>query len=68
MKLQEIENSLLSEDEEIRRSALKSLKGVSLNDSLAIVITAIGDASWRVRKEAVEIFICSAPDEASKTA
>lgn len=65
MKLQEIENSLLSEDEELRRSALKSLKGVSLNDSLAVVITAMGDASWRVRKEAVEIFIGSSPDEES---
>jgi len=65
MKLQEIEKSLLSEDEEIRRSALKSLKGVSLQDSLAIVIAAMGDPSWRVRKEAVEIFIGSTPDEES---
>ncbi|MDU0457296.1 MAG: HEAT repeat domain-containing protein [Geobacteraceae bacterium] len=65
MKLQEIENLLLSEDEEIRRSALKSLKGISLQDSLSVVIAAMGDPSWRVRKEAVEIFLGSTPDEES---
>lgn len=65
MNLQEIQCALRSDDEEIRRSALKSLKSFSLNDSLGIVITAMGDESWRVRKEAVEIFLCSVPDENS---
>lgn len=65
MKLQDIQSTLRSSDEEARRSALKLLKDVPLNDSLGIVITAMGDESWRVRKEAVEIFLCSAPDENS---
>lgn len=65
MNLQDIQSALRSNDEETRRSAVKSLKDVPLNDSLGIVITAMGDESWRVRKEAVEVFLCSAPDENS---
>ena len=65
MNLQEIQYALRSDDEEIRRSAIKSLKNFSLNDSLGIVITAMGDESWRVRKEAVDIFLCSSPDDNS---
>ncbi|MSN25720.1 MAG: hypothetical protein GJV46_07595 [Geobacter sp.] len=63
MILKDIEYALQSEDEEIRRSALKSLDGFPLCESLEIVITAMSDASWRVRKEAVEVFLSSAPDE-----
>lgn len=63
MNLQEIEYALRSEEEEIRRSALKYLKGFSLQDSLGIIITAMSDESWRVRKEAVEVFFGHEPDE-----
>jgi len=63
MILKEIEFALQSEDEEIRRSALKLLNGVPLCESLEIVITAMSDASWRVRKEAVEVFLASEPDD-----
>ncbi len=65
MNLQEIEFALQSEEEEIRRSALKFLKGISLQDSLGIIITAMSDESWRVRKEAVDAFIGHEPDEDS---
>lgn len=65
MNLQEIEYALRSEEEEIRRSALKSLKGISLQDSLGIIITAMSDESWRVRKEAVEVFLGHEPDQKS---
>lgn len=63
MDLLDIRSALRSDDEEIRRSALKSLKGISLIDSFDVVVTAMGDESWRVRKEAVEIFVFSEPDE-----
>lgn len=65
MMLKEIEQSLLSQDEEIRRSALKMLSGFTLRESLPVVITAMSDESWRVRKEAVEVFVSHSPDEDS---
>lgn len=62
MNLQGIQSALQSADEETRRSALKSLASVSLDDSFDVVAIAMGDESWRVRKEAVEVFLCSTPD------
>lgn len=62
MNLQEIQSALRSTDEETRRSALKSLTSIPLVDSFDVVATAMGDESWRVRKEAVEVFLCSTPD------
>lgn len=62
MNLQDIQSALQSADEETRRSALKSLASVSLNDSFDVVAIAMGDESWRVRKEAVDVFLCSTPD------
>lgn len=63
MDLHDVQRALRSDDEEIRRAALKSLKNISLDKCLGIVITAMGDDSWRVRKDAVEVFLCSGPDE-----
>lgn len=65
MNLQDIQNALRSPDEETRRSALKSLKSIPLADSFDVVAIAMGDESWRVRKEAVDAFLCSAPDKVS---
>lgn len=62
MDLQEIRCAIQSADEEIRRSALYSLRDIPAHDSQAIVFAAMGDASWRVRKEAVECYIHSKPD------
>lgn len=60
--LQKIRSALQSPDEEIRRSALHSLKGVSSPGAQAVLFIAMGDESWRVRKEAVECYLCSRPD------
>ncbi len=62
MDLQDIRNALQSADEEIRRSALYSLRDIPCLDAQAILFTAMGDESWRVRKEAVECYVCSKPD------
>lgn len=65
MGLSVIRQQLTSEDEETRRSALKSLKSFSIIDSRDILFLAMSDESWRVRKEAVEVFVSATPDEES---
>jgi HEAT repeat protein len=65
MTLQEIQSCLQSDDEEIRRSAMQSINRIPLFESLGLIFTAMGDESWRVRKESVETFVNSAPDEAA---
>jgi len=61
MDLQNIRSALQSNDEEIRRSALQSLRDISCPDLQTILFTAMGDESWRVRKEAVELYVQSKP-------
>lgn len=56
-----IVNSLSSAEEETRRIAVVALSSVSLEKSSELLFLAMGDTSWRVRKEAVEVFL-SAPD------
>lgn len=63
MKLDEIQSLLQSDDEEIRRSTVHTLKDLPLSESLTLILEAMGDESWRVRKESVEAFVISAPDE-----
>ncbi len=63
-ELLEIQTGLKSDDEEIRRSAIQALKGFPLTDFRGLIFCAMGDESWRVRKEAVETFAGSAPSEA----
>lgn len=60
--LQNIRSALQSADEEIRRSALHSLRDIPCPDAQAMFFTAMGDESWRVRKEAVECYVHSKPD------
>lgn len=55
-----IVNSLSSPEEELRRSAVVALASFSLEKSSAYLLRAMGDDSWRVRKEAVEAFLSSA--------
>jgi HEAT repeat protein len=62
MDLRKIRGALQSADEEIRRSALNSLRNIPGLDAQAIIFTAMGDESWRVRKEAVEFYVHSKPD------
>jgi HEAT repeat protein len=63
-RLPNIQSALQSEDEEVRRKAIQELRGLSLQDSWNLLFTSMGDESWRVRKEAVEVFVASDPDEA----
>jgi HEAT repeat protein len=63
VELNEIKIGLKSGDEEIRRSAIQSLKNIPLAKSRSIIFCALGDTSWRVRKEAVEALLCLTPDE-----
>lgn len=65
MNLQEIRCALQSPDEEIRRSAMFLLRNFPYQDAQAIIFSAMGDESWRVRKEAVECYIHSHPDLAA---
>ena len=64
-KIKEIEKALHSADEETRRDALRALQGSKLTDIRGLLFTAMGDDSWRVRKEAVEAFIAAGPDDDS---
>ena len=62
MDLQDIRYALQSVDEETRRSALYSLRNITGHDTQTIIFNAMGDESWRVRKEAVECYVLSKPD------
>lgn len=64
-KIKEFENSLKSTNEETRRLTLQALQGMALPEIRELLFTAMGDDSWRVRKEAVERFVAARPDEAS---
>lgn len=55
-----IVNSLSSAEEETRRNAVVALSSVALGKSLELIFRAMGDTSWRVRKEAVDIFLAAA--------
>lgn len=62
MNVHDIRCALQSADEEARRSALYSLRDIPCPDAQALIFTAMGDESWRVRKEAVECFVYLKPD------
>lgn len=53
-------NSLSSSEEETRRNAVVALSSAALDQSSELLFRAMGDTSWRVRKEAVEIFLSAA--------
>ncbi|HET6419571.1 MAG TPA: HEAT repeat domain-containing protein [Geobacteraceae bacterium] len=55
-KLQELRNCLSSPDEEKRRLAVIGLAGYPFAEIKEYLIRALGDESWRIRKEAVELF------------
>lgn len=61
--LQSIITKLISAEEEIRRNAVQSLRDFPLDDSYPLLLQAMGDESWRVRKESVEVFVASSPKE-----
>lgn len=61
--LQQIRAKLTAAEEEIRRSAVQNLRAISLDDSYPFLLQAMGDESWRVRKEAVDVFVAAKPQE-----
>ena len=63
--LQNIRSALTSADEETRRSALYALRAGAVPEKQALLFTAMGDESWRVRKEAVESYVHALPDRDS---
>jgi HEAT repeat protein len=63
INLLDIQSALQSNDEEVRRRAIQNLKGLPLLKTSILLFSSMGDESWRVRKEAVEVFISSNPDE-----
>jgi len=44
-----------SPDPEVRRSAIADLQGRADGSSVAFLVAALGDADWRVRKEAIRV-------------
>jgi HEAT repeat protein len=52
-----IERMLQAENEDERLQAVKALAATGVEHQLDILYQAMGDTSWRVRKEAVELFL-----------
>jgi HEAT repeat protein len=62
-KLYNIKKALGSQHEETRRGALQALRGRPLTETRNLLLSSMGDESWRVRKEAVDVFVSANPDE-----
>lgn len=54
---------LESPDEEERRLAVSALSGFPFPKVKSLAVTALGDESWRVRKEAVDLILSVSPGE-----
>ncbi len=54
MAIEEIKKRLGDEDEETRRSAVEELGKMEGEEVMDLVLSAMADPSWRVRKTAVE--------------
>lgn len=53
--------ALAVEDEEVRRRTVQEQFGVPLDRCRDLLWAALGDDSWRVRKEAVEVLVAARP-------
>jgi len=62
--MQELESLLDSEDVEVRREAVERLRGSASEVSIGLLLKAMKDVSWRVRKTAVDIMLSEYPVEA----
>lgn len=63
--LENIRKRLNEHDEEQRRQAVISLAGYPLDKSRELFFMAMGDGSWRVRKEAVNVLLTVSLDDAT---
>jgi HEAT repeat protein len=61
MSVASINKALALEDPEERRRATASLRDVPPDDGIALVLRALGDDDWRVRKEAIAVAVALAP-------
>jgi HEAT repeat protein len=59
--LEEISNKLRQPDEEARRSAVVLLSREPLDLAMPLLFLAMGDGSWRVRKDAVAVLLSAQP-------
>jgi len=62
--MQELEKLLDNEDVEVRREAVEKIKGNPSDASIGLLLKAMKDVSWRVRKTAVDILLEEYPIEA----
>ena len=60
-----IQSALLSTDEEVRLNGLQSLSHYAGEERLDLVCAALGDGSWRIRKEAINLFLSLPPANAT---
>lgn len=61
MVMTERPTALAIEDEEVRRRTVQEQLGVPLERCRELLRAALGDESWRVRKEAVEVLVAARP-------
>lgn len=61
--LENLLKSLASPDEEERRLAVSTLAGFPFERIKHLALSALGDESWRVRKEAVDLILSVSPGE-----
>lgn len=62
--MQTPEKLLENKDVEVRREAVEKIKGNPSEASIALLLKAMQDVSWRVRKTAVDIILEEYPIEA----
>ncbi|MBI5479328.1 MAG: HEAT repeat domain-containing protein [Deltaproteobacteria bacterium] len=66
MELDEVRRALQSDDEEARHAALAGVPADGALEALQLLVEAMGDESWRVRKEAVSrVTAWPRPEEAA---
>jgi len=61
--IEDLQKRLESCDEEDRRSAVSALAGFPFQRVKSLALSALGDESWRVRKEAVDLILSASPEE-----
>ena len=63
METQNLEKLLKDTDIEVRKDVLENLRGKPSDTYISLLLGAMEDASWRVRKTAIEILLSDYPVE-----
>ncbi len=58
IRFDDVRERLRDPDEERRREAVESLAGIREDSALDLLVEALGDENWRVRKTAVDAILC----------